>query len=103
MTYQMDVQNFIGNRILRVFYIPKGEYNPNNNVRKADTDGIVEFYDLYHKSEDRPNGQFTGGYYYLSTFMNIDYTDLNLCDYSDGWNINKDTVRLIQAWLKNIQ
>jgi hypothetical protein len=94
----------------RVVLIPANMQGPNefrcpaNNGRP-----MVEFYDRRGHDTDLPGfGQFTGGYYYLSTLLGlddfsnepVDGEGLNLHGGVPEWSIDGAAYRIVIAWLR---
>jgi len=94
----------------RVLLIPAKTEGPNpfrcpaNNGRP-----MVEFYDRSGHDTDGPgSGQFTGGYYYLTTLLGLDQfgrtpvdgEGLNLHGGVPKWTVDGDAYRIVLAWLR---
>jgi hypothetical protein len=105
--YRLDLVNFQGNAF-RVLYIPAGVQNINipaatNIPATTDKGDIIEFYDLEHAHT--PDGQFTGGRYYLDTLMESadECRGLNLHGGEPKWQLASSDMKLVYDWLTSIE
>jgi hypothetical protein len=96
----LDVAGVAG--LIRAVYIPKGQTSP-NFPEKAISDSLVEFYDLRYAHT--PDGQFTGGRYYVKTLLASDseFHGLNLNGGVEAWKIDADAYQLVKSWLQTLE
>lgn len=100
----------------RINVVEKGDlYGENKTLRHEDNKPIVEFYDMSQDKERFPNGQFTGGQYYLETLTTSDVygesldemaksgVGLELCGGVDAWVVQPGELNVISAWLGAVQ
>jgi len=82
----------------RVLFIPPGELSPNFPSDVASKVGSVEVYDRRHPHT--PDGQFTGGRYYLDTLLQHPRTrGLDVHGGVPDWTIDGATFGLVRLWL----
>lgn len=100
----------------RVAVVQQGEtYGHGGAVVHEDAKPVVEFYDMSQDIEWFPNGQFTGGRYYLETLMTSDRWSESidkvaergsgLCLHGDvpSWTVPAGELAVIAAWLRAVQ
>lgn len=98
--FRLDLRNTDGNPF-RVLYIPVGTQNPNYPAATEVKKDIVEFYDLEYPHT--PDGQFTGGRYYLSTLLEGGQSHgLNFYGDEPKWQLSAVDMSLVWTWLRHI-
>lgn len=90
---------------------PGAQYGLNNCLTFEDKDSCVEFWDMSQDKERFPEGQFTGGRYYISTLLEDEWgagpeklMRHGLClngDCADAWSVSGDEMTKVYEWLKN--
>ena len=103
MIYRLDINGVAGP--IRVLYIPANEKNPNCEPRTT-TKATVEFYDLRYPHT--PDGQFTGGYYYVDTIMGRDgYSNasggLDLMGNVSDWKVDARWMGIVRDWISYLE
>ncbi len=96
----------------RVHILEKGDsYGLDYCLTWDKDEPAVEFFDMSVNKDAFPNGQFTGGRYYMSTLLKFDAQGLSLqeqaangrqlCLYGEvpEWTVSSDSLRVIGAWL----
>jgi hypothetical protein len=99
--YRMDFVNYNGDAF-RVLFIPAGVQTPHYPAASR-PEAQVEFYDLEHMHT--PDGQFTGGRYYLDTLMerSDSHKGLILDGGIDKWTLNSGDMQLVMDWLTGLE
>lgn len=105
----------VGQWRVRVLELGDG-YGLDNKVTWDRREPGVEFYDMYVNKDSFPDGQFTGGRYYLSTLLGREDSRGNSLDDMvkqriglclDGlvpeWTVQPGDLAVISAWLKGVE
>lgn len=95
---------YIGN--WRVHLVPEGgRYGLNNNCINENERTLIEFYDVSQDKDKFPEGQFTGGRYYVETILCDNGVErhskygLRLDGDVPAWYVNGDEMREVFNWL----
>lgn len=85
----------------RVVYLPEGIDSENfpGACKEVPYLAHVEFYDRRHPHT--PDGQFTGGRYFLSGVL-LNQEGINLYGGVADWIIDERAMKVIHAWLVNV-
>lgn len=100
----------------RVAVVEKGDLHGAYRAMYYENDKpIVEFYDMSQDKEYFPNGQFTGGQYFLETLLTTDIYSSSITDmakakvglslYADvpSWTVEPGDLAVIGTWLQAVQ
>lgn len=82
----------------RVVYVPPGQPSLNFPRLDADERDLVEFYDLRYPHT--PDGQFTGGRYYVDTLLDAD-GGLILDGGVPDWVVDWPNMQVVRGWLRS--
>lgn len=76
-----------------------GPNEPGNYPAAVESEPLVEFYDRRHPHT--PDGQFTGGRYFVTTLRERDQTiaGLSLAGDVEDWRVDSTSMGLIMTWL----
>lgn len=66
-------------------------------TKKSGKEAVVAFYD--RRRNHTENGQFTGGSYYVTTFLDIQ-SGVNLYGGVNEWTLDGNTVLLVKNWIR---
>lgn len=102
MRYKLDVIATNGVPF-RVVYLPADTPSEHYPAEHEDARGRsrVEFYD--RRYDHTPDGQFTGGRYYVEDILDRRYNALMLVADIHQWTVDAGTVRFVQAWIARLE
>ena len=103
---ETDTSNDLYTGKWRVHLVPEGaRYGRHNNLINDNERTLIEFYDVSQDKEKFPEGQFTGGSYYVETILSDNgysrHTEHGLSLDADipNWFVSGDEMKEVFSWL----